>query len=79
LAWQVAHKFNVKSALQYCDNFLAQKADEDESFLQLTSVSASIRPSCALGISTSEVATFDSQRAETIQNSLEFRGFGGIV
>ncbi|KAK9908499.1 hypothetical protein WJX75_008724 [Coccomyxa subellipsoidea] len=34
---KVAHKFNVKSALQYCDNFLAQKADEDESFLQLTS------------------------------------------
>ncbi|BDA45051.1 probable BTB/POZ domain-containing protein At3g56230 [Coccomyxa sp. Obi] len=32
---KVAHKFNVKSALLYCDNFLAQKADEDESFLQL--------------------------------------------
>lgn len=37
---QVAHKFNVKSALLYCDNFLAQNADEDESFLQLQTVHA---------------------------------------
>ncbi|EIE21114.1 hypothetical protein COCSUDRAFT_48284 [Coccomyxa subellipsoidea C-169] len=34
---KVAHKFNVKSALQYCDNFLAQRADEDVNFLQLSS------------------------------------------
>lgn len=44
---QVAHKFNVKSALQYADNFLAQKADEDNTFLQLSSVSGcrAARPS----------------------------------
>ena len=32
---QVAHKFNVRSALHYCDTFLSSKADEDPQFFNL--------------------------------------------
>ena len=32
---QVAHKFNVRSALHYCDKFLSSKADEDPQFFNL--------------------------------------------
>ena len=32
---QLAHKFNVKSALEHCDAYLSRRAAEDEGFLRL--------------------------------------------
>lgn len=35
---QLAHKFNVKTALDHCDLYLAKRAGEDEEFLQMGTV-----------------------------------------
>ena len=35
---QLAHKFNVKTALEHCDVYLAKRAAEDENFLQMGTV-----------------------------------------
>ncbi len=35
---QLAHKFNVKTALDHCDVYLAKRAGEDEDFLQMGTV-----------------------------------------
>ena len=35
---QLAHKFNVKTALDHCDIYLAKRAAEDEDFLQMGTV-----------------------------------------
>ena len=39
---QLAHKFNVKSALEHCDAYLSKRAADDFNFLRL----GSVRPHC---------------------------------